>query len=94
MFRQTPVIPIFGRYKQKDQGFKASLGYIVSLRLALSVLKKKNKNKHTNNNKNQSPAQVLKLHNIPFFSNGAIFKSKKLCIGYFFFFFTNRVLFV
>lgn len=94
MFRQTPVIPIFGRYKQKDQGFKASLGYIVSLRLALSVLKKKTKQNIPTTIKIKVLLRYLNCTTYPSFLMVLFSNQKNFALAIFFFFFTNRVLFV
>lgn len=37
MLRPTLTSPVFGRWKQEDQEFKASLSYIMSLKLWLIV---------------------------------------------------------
>ena len=46
----TPVIPVLGRWKQKDWEFKAILGYIVSMRPAWDLWKPVSQNQNQNNN--------------------------------------------
>jgi hypothetical protein len=45
-----PIIPTLGRLSQEDHEFKASLGYIVSLRLTCKILSLKKKKKKTEDN--------------------------------------------